>query len=715
MLSLIQLFLFWGGIDSYLIVIDDLWDMQHWKTIKDALPDVNCGSRLIVTTRLNNIAKTCSSGQNNLTYKVMPLAHHDSRTLFLKEILGHEGSCLDAPVFDEILKMFGGMPSALKCIGSFLRNKSVTTESQKINMSSLYSELENFPSWKKLKNALFLSCCGPSQTLEACSLYLSTLPDNHKIERDILTRKWISEGIILKDDELSINGVANNCFEELINRNVIQQVDNSFGEETYEIQFLMHHILRQIARERNFATFLSENILISCKEPIHRLSFHCSKLRISIDKGDIQIISDSGDSNQKPKSLSLARSITLCGYAKPVSFKLLEHLHVLDLEGCWNVDNSTLDDICRMILLQYLSLKKTRITVLPPQIENLRCLKTLAVTQTGIAELPLQIGKLPDLETLDVRHTQVKEIPKELVQLPKLVCLLFGQSGFHGGVKFPVGGNPSKSLKVLGSIDSTQCSASFMGELSSLTGLTKLSVVCYDGTKDMEWNLRMMNSMFKFSNLESLTIYGDFILGNEVPALQNPPKLQKLKLAGRCLSVPGWIDKFSDVTLLDIRVCSLEESDMKILCKMSSLQRLVLTQVHMPIKQLEITKEASFSKLNGFTFDCHVPWVTFKEEAMPSLQYLELKLYAGPAGKIPSGITCLPCLTKVILRYLVHYQSSASVQDTISKMRKESSEHPNMIVLSQNGEHEIFPQNAVSRNGEHEIVPVNAVDGMHQD
>lgn len=182
---------------------------------------------------------------------------------------------------------------------------------------------------------------------------------------------------------------------------------------------------------------------------------------------------------------------------------------------------------------------------IPPQIENLRCLKTLAVTQTGIAELPLQIGKLPDLETLDVRHTQVKEIPKELVQLPKLVCLLFGQSGFHGGVKFPVGGNPSKSLKVLGSIDSTQCSASFMGELSSLTGLTKLSVVCYDGTKDMEWNLRMMNSMFKFSNLESLTIYGDFILGNEVPALQNPPKLQKLKLAGRCLSVPGWIDKFN--------------------------------------------------------------------------------------------------------------------------------------------------------------------------
>lgn len=154
---------------------------------------------------------------------------------------------------------------------------------------------------------------------------------------------------------------------------------------------------------------------------------------------------------------------------------------------------------------------------------------------------------------------------------------------------------------------------------------------------------------------------------------------------------------------------------MKILCKMSSLQRLVLTQVHMPIKQLEITKEASFSKLNDFTFDCRVPWVTFKEEAMPSLQYLELKLYAGPAGKIPSGITCLPCLTKVILRYLVHYQSSASVQDTISKMRKESSEHPNMIVLSQNGEHEIFPQNAVSRNGEHEIVPVNAVDGMHQD
>uniref|UniRef100_A0A0E0BM98 Disease resistance protein RPM1 n=1 Tax=Oryza glumipatula TaxID=40148 RepID=A0A0E0BM98_9ORYZ len=559
----------------YLLVLDDLWDTKPWETIKSALPDGNSGCRVIVTTRLISIAKTC--------------------------------------------------------------------------------------------------CSGPPYSLESCSLYLSTYPENHKIERDSLIRKWIAEGIIPEESEHSLEDVANMNFDELINRNVIQQVDNNFGEDTYEINSIMVYIIRKISQERNFATFIFDvDILGSC---------------------------------------------------------------------CSDLDNSDMDDICHMILLQYLSLSKTQITELPPEIANLRHLKTLAVTQTHITKLPPQIGKLQSLEaldvrdtrlkelpkelvemqklkkldlrqtqindlpmqirklenlrTLDVRQTQLKELPKDLIRLPNLTHLLFGQSVFHGGMKLLVGGNPSKSLKVLGAVDSRQCSTKIIEELSGLTELRELAVVCYDGPDDNQWNHNLLNSISNFRKLQSLTIYGDFNLSNVVFASSDPPQIRKLKVAGRCLNVPDWFGQFTNTAILDIRVCRLEENDLRILGNMSSLRRLVLTHVHLPTEELVVSSDTGFEKLEAFALDSRVPWVTFEMRAMPSLEHLELKLYAGPGGeirsgigparkKIPSGIVHLGSLMKIIIRYSLHYKSSVSVANTIDAITKEAREHDNLMVLSVN-------------------------------
>jgi hypothetical protein len=37
----------------YVIVLDDIWNVNAWETIKYAFPDCNCGSRIIFTTRLS--------------------------------------------------------------------------------------------------------------------------------------------------------------------------------------------------------------------------------------------------------------------------------------------------------------------------------------------------------------------------------------------------------------------------------------------------------------------------------------------------------------------------------------------------------------------------------------------------------------------------------------------------------------------------------------
>ena len=42
---------------KYLIVMDDVWDTKAWEDLKGAFPDYNKGSRVLITTRQESVAK----------------------------------------------------------------------------------------------------------------------------------------------------------------------------------------------------------------------------------------------------------------------------------------------------------------------------------------------------------------------------------------------------------------------------------------------------------------------------------------------------------------------------------------------------------------------------------------------------------------------------------------------------------------------------------
>ncbi|KAL2553434.1 Disease resistance protein RPP13 [Forsythia ovata] len=43
--------------NRYLIVIDDVWETNAWEEVRRVFPDKNNGSRIILTTRLSNVAE----------------------------------------------------------------------------------------------------------------------------------------------------------------------------------------------------------------------------------------------------------------------------------------------------------------------------------------------------------------------------------------------------------------------------------------------------------------------------------------------------------------------------------------------------------------------------------------------------------------------------------------------------------------------------------
>lgn len=58
----------------YVLVFDDVWTIQAWEAIRYVLPDVNNGSRVIVTTRLFDVASFCSIECNGYVYELKPLS-----------------------------------------------------------------------------------------------------------------------------------------------------------------------------------------------------------------------------------------------------------------------------------------------------------------------------------------------------------------------------------------------------------------------------------------------------------------------------------------------------------------------------------------------------------------------------------------------------------------------------------------------------------------
>ncbi|KAJ3687661.1 hypothetical protein LUZ61_016825 [Rhynchospora tenuis] len=72
----------------YLIILDDVWkDSNVWDQLQDAFPDHNNGSRVLITTREVEVAK--SADPNMAPYKPDLLSDDNSRDLLLRKALPH--------------------------------------------------------------------------------------------------------------------------------------------------------------------------------------------------------------------------------------------------------------------------------------------------------------------------------------------------------------------------------------------------------------------------------------------------------------------------------------------------------------------------------------------------------------------------------------------------------------------------------------------------
>jgi len=297
-------------------------------------------------------------------------------------------------------------------------------------------------------------------------------------------------------------------------------------------------------------------------------------------------------------------------------------VQVLDLEGCkgFRESDANVSDICEMILLKYLSLRKT-----------------------DIKNLPNNISKLKYLETLDVRETEVKQLPTTVGQLERITNILGGDKRRQRTLKLPKElKGTMKSLRILSGVEIVEGSTA-ASDFSYFTTLRKLAIYRIHHNEDIFKNLLSSIQYLSGYSLQTLLIVdesSEFFKTLESMSPSHLTDLRALELSGKLLYLPKWLDTLQHLVKLTLSATALCTDNFLVIRKLNSLFSLTfsISEKQDPALAaiLEKNKSASrgeivvpaggFSKLKLLRiFVPLLPSLTFSKNATPHLERIELR------------------------------------------------------------------------------------------
>ncbi|WVZ91896.1 hypothetical protein U9M48_038009 [Paspalum notatum var. saurae] len=684
-----------------LIVLDDLSSTTEWEQIWHSFPKWDNTSRIIVTTREQSIAKHCSKNQDNI-YKLEVLKDKDALDLFTKKVFKkavdlekqHPELIGEAKL---ILKKCGGLPLPIVTIGGFLSNQpKLAMEWRKLN-GHISAELEMNPELEAIRTILSKSYDGLPYHLKSCFLYLSIFPEDHKISRRRLMRRWAAEGYARDIRGKSAEEIADDYFMKLIDRSMIlpsqASIHSRRGIDSCQVHDLMREISISKSTEENLVFRLEDGCSLSSEGTVRHLAISSNWNGVRSEFEDIV--------NQ-----SNIRSLTVFGKWRSFFIsKKMRLLRVLDLEGTSGLCDHDLEHVGKLLHLKYLSLRSCNdIYYLPHSLGNLQQLETLDIKHTTIIELPKAIIRLRKLQYL--RAAGYHDSYKEMVEdVPKLLqnrlCVLAGclcafcvaccaphivddiweadaepirrdictawccavlpfvarrLDAF--GVVVPSGVNNLGALHTLGTIHIGKGKA-VLQDLRRLIRLRKLGVVGVNRGNSVEF----CKTLSALSNLESLYVRlvgkpgseGCLEFDGGSSSCSPPKNLCSLKLDGRLVKLPGWIEGLHNLVKLKLEETKLSEVD-AVLGVLGKLQNLVILRLLWgsfekaeDLRLIFHGDEPMFQKLTVLQLRGidNLRSVEFKQGAMPGL---ELLLFCeGKGGTSLRGLSSLPRLKELVL------------------------------------------------------------------
>ncbi|KAM6554723.1 hypothetical protein CsatB_015485 [Cannabis sativa] len=371
---------------KFLLVLDDVWttDYSKWLSLEHVLKLGAIGSRVVVTTRNEEVAKMI--GDTN-KISLSKLSEEDC-WLLLKEVALSNKTEQEKQNFDvigqKIARKCNGLPLAAKALGSLLRVKDI--EYWREMLTSEIWELKNME--VELFNPLLFSYYDLTPVERRCFLYCAIFPKDNVFDRDDLIQQWVAQGYFKSRNngqhEFEQSGLV--CFQNLATRSFFQEF--KYDNYNFTLECKMHDIVH------DFAKYLTKNeysiqIISDVEKRVELNIRHLNLIHVSLAIPTF--------SNLKKKK-NLHTLMVRCDLGCMVPGEHLRCLKTLILKGELMKLPTNIGDL---IHLRYVSIDsgiEIMINV-PPTIGNLLNLQTLKFF-SRIKELPEEVGKLTNLRHL---------------------------------------------------------------------------------------------------------------------------------------------------------------------------------------------------------------------------------------------------------------------------------------------------------------------------
>nr|ADM65818.1 leaf rust resistance protein Lr10 [Triticum dicoccoides] len=631
----------------YFVIIDDIWDMKTWDVLKCALCKNSCGSVIMTTTRIYDVAKSCCSSDGDLVYNIRPLSVADSEKLFLNRVFGHEKEFPPElkEVSKDVLKKCGGLPLAINAISRLLAAEENKEEWGHVGLSNVFAQGEK-SDIDAMKYILSLSYFDLPPHLRSCLLYLAMFPEDCLIEKERLVHRWISEGFICNEDGEDLVEVGERYLYELVNRSLIESVGVPYDRKArfYRVHNVILDFLMIKSMEENFCTLTSNQSRLDYK--VRRLSLFANKDPSCIAQLD----------------LSHARSLGASGHlGQLISSVKSNALRVLDVQDCLELGNHHVKDIGRNPLLRYLN-----------------------ISGTDVTELPIQIGDMEFLETLDASFTELVEMPGSITRLRQLQRLFVSDE-----TKLPDEIGNMKRLQELGDINAFKQSVNFLNELGKLTGLRKLGIIwdtndILKSGKGSSKEKRLVSSLSKLDAGRLSNLYVTFYLREKDGFIGHPflPALNSIREVylrrGRMCWMNKWLLSLANLEKLYISGGDeIEQDDLR---TVGSIPTLVEFKLYSGCLG-PIIISSGFEQLERLELKFSFSQLTFEVGAMPNLKKLDLHVYLSKFKSVGAGfdfgiqhLSSLACVSIVIFCEGV---SAAYVEAAEGAFKSMVNAHPN--------------------------------------
>ncbi|PSS29093.1 Late blight resistance protein like [Actinidia chinensis var. chinensis] len=202
----------------YFIVMDDIWDSRVWSDLKTCFPNDNNGSRIMFTSRNEDVALLAKSSRPPLSLRF--LTDDESWVLFQQKVFPRE-TC--PPQLTEIGKHIAekcqGVPLVIVVAAGILTNEEKSPDKWEKVGKTLNSQMTADPQiWLK---TLALSYNHLPHHLKPCFLYFGLFPEDYQVPVCKLIWLWMAEGFIRETGEKSLEDVAEEYLMELIGRNLV--------------------------------------------------------------------------------------------------------------------------------------------------------------------------------------------------------------------------------------------------------------------------------------------------------------------------------------------------------------------------------------------------------------------------------------------------------------------------------------------------------------